>query len=82
MHGNASLLAPFVFLLVVFGLVYLAGRVFAVGVRHERQASRRRDRHAPPRDPAPAPWPVQVRDGDPEMARHAQPPQPNGETDR
>lgn len=35
--GLGHLLVPIVILLVLFGLVYVAGRVFGAGFRHEQQ---------------------------------------------
>lgn len=68
-------------MIVLFGLVYLAGRVFAVGIRHERRSQDRRDRGGLMGDPAPNAGAQPVRHGDPGARRPAPPAQPDGETD-
>lgn len=47
-HFLSSFIIPGV---VLFGLIYLAGRAFAVGMRHERQWERRRDESESNRSP-------------------------------
>lgn len=71
-----------VFGLVLFGLVYLAGRVFAVGVRHERRSQDRRDHGGSPQDPAANACTQSVAHGDPSMPRPARGTQPDDGTDR